>query len=210
MIKTFLGCHWLQAAWLATVIFGASQAVAAPNLVNNGGFESGYTGWSQTGNTTYDFVGPDNPRTGSSSAFFGASCGLNPAPGCVSTSGITQTLATEDRHIYAFEFYLLDLGSGAGDFLAQLLADGVSLVKQEQGLNNQTYLKFSGEFTGTGDETVLSFVFGHDNTWWSLDDVSVTDTGRLAPISGVPEPASVLLMGLALAAAGVAARRQRA
>lgn len=209
MIKTMLGNRWGRALTLAAVVCCAVPAQAAPNLVSNGGFESGYTGWAQTGNTTYDFVGPDKPRTGSSSAFFGASCGVNPAPGCVSTSGITQTLTTADRHIYAFEFYLLDLGSGSGNFLAQLLADGVSLVRQDLGLNNQDYLKFSGEFIGTGDDTVLSFVFGHDSTWWSLDDVSVTDTGRLAPLNSAPEPAGILLLGLALAAAGLATRRQR-
>lgn len=184
---------------------------AAPNLVTNGGFESGYAGWSQTGNTTYDLVTTDVKRTGEQSALFGASCPpQSSGPGCVPTSGIQQIIATENNHIYAFEFFLQDLGSGSGTFLAQLLADGVSVSAQNGGLNDQGYVRFAGEFVGTGDDTLLDFVFRHDSTWWSLDDVAVTDTGRLANGNNLPEPGTLLLVGLALGAAGLLRRRPRA
>lgn len=195
---------------MAAAISVATVGVnAAPNLVSNGGFESGYAGWSQTGNTTYDLISPDIKRSGDQSALFGASCPQTSGPGCTPTSGVQQAIATESNHIYAFEFYLQDLGSASGQYLAQLLADGVSLVAQNGGLNNQGYVRFAGEFVGTGDETVLNFVFGHASTWWSLDDVSVTDTGRLARSGDLPEPGTLLLFGAALAAAGVWRRRVR-
>lgn len=192
-------------------LLGAASAGAAPNLVANGGFETGnFTGWTQNGNVAYDFVAADSPRTGAKSAFFGASCAQAPVQGCQPTGGISQSLATQDGHIYAFEFYLQDMGSGSGTYLAQLLADGVSLVTQNVGLNNQGYVRFAGEFVGTGDDTLLSFLFTHDSTWWSLDDVAVTDTGRTVGPNQTPEPGTLLLVGMALGAAGLLRRRRPA
>src|SRR5437016_2266773 len=84
----------LQRKLAALVLCGAAlgfcNSAGAASLVTNGGFETGdFTGWTQTGNSTFNGVQSPGPgpsvREGNSSAFFGP---------VGSVGGISQTLTT--------------------------------------------------------------------------------------------------------------------
>ena len=75
---------------LMCATLGLGGSAGAVSIVTNGGFETGsFTGWTQTGNTTFNGVQCPGPgptvHGGNCSAFFGP---------IGSTGGISQTLVT--------------------------------------------------------------------------------------------------------------------
>src|SRR5216110_1829080 len=102
---------------LATVATAAAAffvSVPAQAAVVNCGFETGdFTGWTQTGNTSFDGVTCPGPgptvRGGNCSAFFGP---------VGSTGGITQTISTTPGGTYTVFFSLLTDGGTPSSFEA--------------------------------------------------------------------------------------------
>ena len=180
----------------------AALSVAYPakaNLVTNGGFETGdFTGWTQSGDTTFTHVkggfnGID-PHSGSFQAFLG---NLN-------TGFLSQMLALAVGTTYTVDFWLANtfLGSmlSPNSFAASLGGfTGFSLTNGAA----SGYTEHTFNFTFTGGSTELLFTFLNLPGNWLLDDVSVNRT-RV----GVPDGGStVSLLGFALL--GLAALRRK-
>ena len=103
--------------YLAGTALAFATPSAAQELVTNGGFETGnFSGFTQTGNITFNGVGAGTGTSGSFGAFFGA---------VGSTGGITQSLATSAGQSYLIGFDLANDG-GTPNFY-DVLFGGVSL-----------------------------------------------------------------------------------
>ncbi len=179
--------HALKAALLACAL-AAPLAYAVG--VNNGDFETGdFTGWIVTGGGAFTGVDALSAHTGSFGAYFGED-----SPG----SSIGQDIATTPGGIYHVSFWVqLDDSAVPSSF-------GWSWDSAAQGqLTNApgfAYTLISATVVASGSVTPLRFTFTNPNSFWLLDDVSVTP---------VPEPAMpVLFGGGALWLLGALARRR--
>lgn len=181
----------------AALAFGSA---AHANLVTNGGFETGdFSGWTQFDNTGFSAVDTGAVRSGT----FGA--GFGPVE---STGGIFQTLSTVAGQAYDISFWLVGFG-GAENSVAFNWDGGAD----ELALFNAAdfaYTEYTYSLLATSSSTDLRFSFRHDPAYYGLDDVAVTVAAAVVPEpAAVPEPTSLLLVGLALAGAAVATRKKR-
>lgn len=178
-------------AAMVTAIGLSLAGSAQANMVNNGGFETGdFTGWTPTGNTGFQGVQCPGPgptvAQGNCSAFFGA---------VGSPGGITQNLSLVAGHDYFLSFAWLPDGGTPSSFSASL--GGVTLVNLTNPAASATFRNFGLAFTATAATEALAFSIRDDPGFMFLDAVSV-----------VPEPASVGLLGIALAAMFAGLRRR--
>jgi MYXO-CTERM domain-containing protein len=162
---------------------------AHADIVANGGFESGdFTGWTQSGDTAFNGVASGIGLAGSNGAFFG------PDP----LGSIMQALATTTGQRYEVSFWLaLDDSAQPNDFSWSW--DGVTIgsLSNSAGFD---FTKFTAAVWADASSASLQFNFGNPQSFWRLDDVSVT---------AIPEPSTALLALGALVAAGSVRRSQR-
>lgn len=158
----------------------------ADTLVVNGGFETGdFSGW-----TTYpapDFasyfgVDNSNPHSGTYAAYFGASP--------LAFDGIGQTLQTVANQQYMISFWLDIDSEGDPSNNFQALWNGIVVADiTSQTANEGNYMQYTASVIGTGSDSLRLQGF-NGASFDYLDDVSVA--------VATPEPASLLLSGLAL------------
>jgi len=172
----------------------------AGNLVTNCGFEAmlgsgptAFPGWTVTPAVSRSDFGVDNfaAHSGNNGAFFQAATPFDT---------ISQTLATSPGKLYDFSFFLANVGQPSVDEFKAALDGAVLFDMVNASLFVYTEETFA--FLGTGSNTISLAAYNGSGAFF-LDDVSV------AP-AAVPEPASLALLGSALAAFGVVPRRRRA
>ncbi len=166
---------------------------ARANVLVNGGFETGdFTGWSQSGNTGFTFVSPNDPNSGKYSAWLGP----------VGSLGyLSQTVATIPGDFYTLNFFLASDGKTPNEFQVHF---GGSPVFDQTNIPSQGYTDYQFTVAATSPSTALQFGFRNDQGFLMLDDVSLTPSSSVA---GAPEPAGLTL--LALGCVGLAARARR-
>ena len=184
---------------LAMLSMGSvAGATGSPELVVNGGFETGdLTGWTQSGDTSYSAVENWGAYAPSGSYVWDT--------GSLGMGYLSQTIYNSLGSTYDISF---DLGTSnyGGDPLGEFTASfgGIQLLD----LTNQSdfwFTHYSFTINGyTPTSAELMFSFYNIPGGWYLDNVSVTDLPYDNP---VPEPSTWLLFGSGLA--GLVAWRYR-
>lgn len=169
----------------------ASQANA--NLVNNGSFESGLSGWSCTGANLC------------STNILGAHSGWSGVYGFDNRgyATLSQSLSTVVGATYSLSFFSR-ASLAWGNQLRYSFSDysGSVLVP-----TTMHWLQTTGSFVATSTSTLLQFFFATrpGTGTWRIDDVVVEQIAAPVP---EPETYAMLLAGLGLI--GAAARRRKA
>ncbi len=139
---------------------------AGQPLVFNGGFETGdFTGWTETGSTTFMSV------SASAAYIHSGTHGAELGPDG-SMSYLSQNLATTPGSSYLLSCWLVNpKGAKPNQFLVQWNG---STIYSQANLANRTWTNLQFLVTATATVTPLQFGFQNDPDYFGFDDVSVT------------------------------------
>jgi hypothetical protein len=176
-----------------------TSLTARASLISNGGFETGdLTGWTYTGDIKSDLL---LTSQFAHSGTFGA--GVGPY-GFIAT--LSQNFSTTIGTAYTLDFWLAaDPPAGTGILPNALDVSIDGFATSLLSLTNSAAFPFSQytyQFTATQSSTTLAFAVRNDPWGFSIDDVAVDATA-------VPEPGSLALAVVALAAAATTTKRFR-
>jgi hypothetical protein len=205
MVKTGIATYLLTASFLA---LGASATPIGPNLLVNGGFESGPAGtYSELGGGSTAITGWETTLSGVE-YFTPAVYGVGPAAeGAYAVDlanyvytggGIKQTFATTSGTAYELDFAGSTsdnagrLGTGSIDVLLNGALAGTFNLANHSGV--LVWQDFSLGFAATGSATTLEFR-NHEDPYLHFAnlDNAVVGLAESAP-AAVPEPGTLLLL----------------
>ena len=174
---------WVMSIVVAGLTAFGSAAQAGPNLVTNGGFETrDFTGWTGTGDTTFNGVqcpGSDpSVYEGNCSAFFGS----------FQSAGIEQVINVGSAGLLWDLSFAFQPDGGNPSSFAVLFGGQTLLSLTNPPADGYTLYHFSGVTTAAN--MTLAFNFLDQAGFLFLDAVSV---------SAIPEPATTSLLGAGLA-----------
>jgi len=183
-------------AFAAAVAFVLALPVRAdpPNLVVNGGFETGdLTGWTHSGNTSLGSVVLSPVHSGAHAY----------SDGAVGSLGfISQDLTTTPGGSYTLDFWLSNPGGAGTEFRVSWDGNIIDDFVDSAGFGWTEYIY--PELVASSGATSLGFGFRQDPSYWRLDDVSV----QANEVPEVPDSTfTASLLGLGLA--GLAALRRK-
>jgi hypothetical protein len=169
--------------------------LGAANIVLNPGFETGsFSPWVPYGDSDTSVCGGACAHTGA----WGAEIGGN------SSGFIPQTLATTPGADYGLSFWIADHSDYTGTHAFEVWWGG-NLIHFEGAGGGNAWTRQEFPVTASGASTDLEFYFHtYSSGYYYFDDVSVEQVA-----GGVPEPSSLILAGLGVAAL-VLRRRKRA
>lgn len=186
----------------------SGTAAASVNLVVNGSFEQGSTGWTTRG-MSINQPGPGWEHSGVYAA--STSC---TAHDCVSTAAngayFGQTIATTPGTSYDLSFWVGENNGPTSEFSVfwngVMIADVVNPANYT--LPNKGMVQFSfTDLPATGARTTFEIHGRQQPGVIAFDDVSVMSAA--ASVIPVPEPASMALLGLGAAALAATRRRRK-
>lgn len=181
------------------------SGVANANVIVNGDFEAGLTGWTMTGigglaGAPY-FGGGTPAANGVYMAVFNQG---EQAPNAV----LSQSFATVAGHTYHVTF---DYGTNNGNWQR---IDVAVAAQDHSVLSSGSYAApgpwlhgFAFDFTAASGLSTLTFKDDVNN--WTFSTDGLLDNVVVADTHPVPEPASIALLTLGLAGIGALRRRQR-
>jgi len=159
-----------QYACLVTNAYGAALSsnatltVTLPSLVQNGGFETGgFDDWTPGGNFISCAVTDQAPYVHSGQ--FGAELGPASTPAYLS-----QTLPTTIGQLYLVSCWLYSSGQTPNSF--SLSWNGTNLLNQLN-IGDVLWTNLQYQITATVTNTVLTFGFRNDPSYFGLDDIAV-------------------------------------
>ncbi|MCA6591968.1 MAG: hypothetical protein IM535_07590 [Pseudanabaena sp. M38BS1SP1A06MG] len=172
--KAILGTSIACAVLIATT--SCASTTAAQNIVTNGEFENGTTGFTVTGGFTG--ISPGAGVGGSGGAFFGA---------VGSTGTISQNLTTVVGSIYTLSYALQSPGTTPSSFAVAVNGTTLSSFNNPPAFG---YTTFTNTFTASSSSSLLSFIGRNDPDFFYLDSVSVTETFGLRSLSSLQASSS--------------------
>jgi hypothetical protein len=184
---------WPMLAMLLFWLFAPTPSRAAYELVVNGGFETGnFAGWT---------AGPENFVA----LGYGVDGGYGVKYGSVGVdSPLYQTITTTPGATYVFSFWQQTRDVKPNEF--QAYWNGGMILDLLDTPIAPTFTQYSFNEIATTSATEIRFGLRQDPGFSAFDQVSVQLAG------GVPEPSSLLMVGMALVvgATGVVVRGRRA
>lgn len=174
---------------LAVISTLSSSLTANANLITNGGFESGLDGWTCSGADYCDASSELGSHTGVAGAFGYDKDGF---------ATLSQVISTVAGVSYDFSFFS-KASQVSDNILRYSFSDFDNSVLVP---TTNEYAETIGSFIANSDSTNIQFYFStlEGTGTWRIDDVSV---------AAVPVPAALPLMASALAAFGIARRRNK-
>lgn len=178
-------------ASLALILFFSATSAFASNLVINGDFETGdFTGWEKKGR--YISVGTSSYTGSNHTANLGT---VGTVLGSLAQGGLMTIPGME----YEFSFMLASSGGYPNEFRA--IVNGVTLLNEVRG-RGYSFTPYSFTFVADLLPTTIEFYARNDPGAFSLDNITVD-------LTPVPEPSTLLFLGLGLLVASSLGKKQR-
>jgi uncharacterized repeat protein (TIGR03803 family) len=150
----------------------ATLTVGAASLVQNGGFELGtFADWTTNGN--FEDCAVTSSAAFIHSGLYGAELGPIGSLGYIS-----QTLATTAGELYQISFWLNGDGQTPNEFSVSW--SGGTLL-DTQNLGDTPWVNFQLDAAATTTNSVLTFGFRNDSSYFALDDIAVYPIGLAPP-----------------------------